>query len=83
MIATPDQAECIRFREMMNESNACFHVIYVDGQITLAARVNATEWEINTNACFLYTCDNQSGGIKTPKKTCEKPCYIGTCNEVS
>ena len=54
--------------------NQCYHypVCNADGNITIAKRKNATEWESKSNGCYQYQCLNSSG-----------PVYWRQCNSTS
>jgi len=61
---TKDTAVCKDFRKVVSQLyNQCYEPEYIGDTIVERKRINATEWEDQTNGCAEYKCDNETGGL--------------------
>jgi len=68
--------------ELQNQINHCYDLIVcssVNASITM--RMNASEWVDQTNECYEYVCDNESGHLMSwsncnSSETIERECII-------
>jgi len=66
---TSDNETCQTFRSAFNQ---CFEVVDMDG--TTVKRMNATEWEQQSNECMENFCDNSSG--RSSRSKCISSGYV-------
>ena len=76
---------CGYFSKEVNHSleNHCYEFVCVNNEYVLRERENATNLARKSNACFEYSCDNETGVKPTALKSCNNGCSEGVCNETT